>query len=138
MKRKVRFSILFLFFLLFGLLIGLFLVRKKVFFLPRAIEGSRISLKNSYIFASPLKAKADGREKIRITVFILDTEGKGAANKPVFLGQDKRLVFTPVQSITDSFGRAIFDISATAMGNYFIEAKVDNQVLAQKIKVSFR
>ena len=138
MRNKLGFSILLLLFLLFSLVLGLILVQRKVFFLPRAIEVGQSSLENSYVFASPLAAKADGKEKIRVTVFILDTEGRGVEGKPVFLGQDERLRVTLVRTVTDNLGRAIFDVAAIAPAEYFIEAKVENRVLPQRVKVSFR
>lgn len=131
-------AIVFLLFLLLALIVGLILVQRKVFFFPRAVEVGKISLENSYVFASPLTAKAGGGERIRVTVFILDTEGRGVYGKPVFLGQDERLEIVPVQAVTDNLGRAIFDISATAPADYFIEAGVESKVLPQRVKVSFR
>ena len=138
MRDKLGFPLLLLLFLLFSLVLGLILVQRRVFFLPRAVELGQISLENSYVFASPLAAKADGKEKIRVTVFILDTEGRGVKGKPVFLGQDERLRITLVRTVTDDLGRAIFDISATTPAEYFIEAKVENRILPQRVRVSFR
>ena len=106
--------------------------------MPRAVEVGEISLENSYVFASPLSAEIGGREKIRVTVFVLDTEGRGVYGKPVFLGQDERLEITSVQAVTDNLGRAIFDISATTVADYFIEARVENRILLQRAKVNFR
>lgn len=131
-------AVAFLLFLLFGLIVGSILVQRRALFLPRAVEVGKISPENSYVFASPLTAKADGKEKIRVTVFVLDTEGRGVEGKPVFLGQDERLEITSVQAVTDSLGRAIFDVSTTTAAEYFIEARVENRALPQRVKISFR
>jgi len=130
-----------LLFLLFSVSAGVFLVSQRTTLFGRAFGPKaigEISLENSYVFASPLMARAGSQEKIRVTVFILDTEGRGAYGKPVFLGQDERLEITSVQPVTDNLGRAIFDVAAATPAEYFIEARVDNRVLPQRVKVSFR
>jgi len=97
-----------------------------------------VEINNSYLFASPLQAKVAVKEKIRVTVFILDEQGRGVIDEPVFLGQDDRLEISSVQAVTDDFGRAIFDVSTNTSGEYYIEAKVKNKVLPQRVRVSFR
>lgn len=101
-------------------------------------SGGAVSVENSYLFASPLSARADGQEKIRLTVFLLDSQGRGVAGEAVFLGQDERLSIYPTQPLTDELGRAFFDISATAAGEYLMEARVGSKVLPQKVKLTFR
>jgi len=99
--------------------------------------GGLVSLENSYLFASPLSARPDGQEKIRITVFLLDSSGRGVAGQTVFLGQNERLTISPVQSTTDELGRAIFDISSQTAGEYLIEAQAGNEILPQRVKITF-
>ena len=111
-------GVIFLLILLLSIVIGLFLLQRRVLFLPKAAEIGEISYENSYVFASPLTARANGKEKIRVTIFILDTEGRGVEGKPVFLGQDERLEIKPIQPVSDSLGRAIFDVTATAPADY--------------------
>lgn len=108
---------------------------------PSASSGSNASymrLENCYLFASPLQAKADDKEKIRVTAFILDSQGKGVAGEAVFLNQNEKLTINPVMPVTDDLGRAIFDLSTSSIGEYIIEAKVSNKTLPQKINVNFR
>jgi hypothetical protein len=103
------------------------------------LSGSlSLSLDNSYVFASPLRAKAGG-EKIRITVFILDGRGLGISGKNVSIGggNESMLQITPIQPVTDGQGRATFDISSTASGTYIIQATVDGTNLTQKADISF-
>lgn len=59
------------------------------------------------------------------------------AGQTVFLGQNERLTISPVQSTTDELGRAIFDISANNPGEYLIEARVGNEILPQRVRISF-
>jgi hypothetical protein len=131
-------GLLFLLFLLFALGVSLVLIRSRVIFFGQALEVGQVSYQNSYVFASPLSAQVGGEEKIRVTVFILDTEGRGVEAKSVSLGQHEKLEITPVQSVTDDLGRAIFDIAAFKTADYLIEARLDDHVLPQKVKVRFR
>lgn len=134
--------LLILLFLLFSLGLMVIFIQERTTFFGRAFgpaprKGS-VEIENSYMFASPLRAQADGTEKIRMTIVILDSEGLGVAEKLVVLGQDARLTINPVQPVTDSLGKAIFDLSSTTAGEYFLEASIDNQVLPQRVRVSFR
>jgi len=144
-KRSGWGVILFLLFfllLILSLILGVFFVRQRTSFWGRAftpgIEVGEVALENSYLFASPLSAMADGKEKIRVTIFLLDSQGKGVPGKPVFLGQNEKLQIKAVQSVTDNLGRALFDIAAFTPADYLIEAKVENQILPQRVKLNFK
>ena len=96
-----------------------------------------LSIDNSYVFASPLRAKANG-EQVRITVFVLDDRGVGMSGKTVFIGGGDKLQVTPIQSVTDSQGRATFDISSgSTPGVYIIQAATNGVTLTQKATVTF-
>ena len=139
-KKTLLLALIVLLLLLFSLGAGVFLVSQRTTFFGRAYfpqVGGEVSLDNSYVFASPLAAKADGKERIRVTIFILDNQGRGIQGKSVWLGQNEQLEIEAVQAVTDSLGRAIFDLVASKAADYLIEAKVDNQVLPQRAKVSF-
>ena len=132
--------LLFLFFFLFFFSIRYFSQRTSFSGLASDPAGSGIDqlvLDNCYLFASPLQAKADGAEKIRITVFVLSSQGKGIGGEAVFLGEDDYLVLTAIQSVTDETGRALFDLSSTLKGEYLVEARIGGQVLPQRVRVSF-
>ena len=104
---------------------------------PSSSTGEAV-LENSYLFASPLTAMANGKERIRVTIFILDSQGRGVGGKTVYLGQNEKLVTSSIQAVTDNLGRSIFDITSSTSGEYYLEAGVDNQVLPNRVKVSFR
>lgn len=98
---------------------------------------SSLSLDNSYIFSSPLRAKA-GSEKIRATVFILDDRGLGISGKKVTISSNPdSLTITAIQASTDGQGRATFDVSAGTTGTYTVEAVADGVSLTQKAIISF-
>jgi hypothetical protein len=141
-KKGIFLAIIVLLILLFSLWFAVFFIGQRTTFWGRAFtprtEIGEVVLDNSYLFASPLSAQADGREKIRVTVFLLDSQGKGVPGKVVFLGQNEKLKVDSVQAVSDNLGRAIFDVSSVSSADYLIEAKVDNQVLPQRVKLNFR
>jgi len=101
------------------------------------ITSQDISYDNSYLFASPLKA-AVSVERIRITVYILDGRGVGIGGKKVTLGNNSTgLQVYPITDITDSYGRATFDVASGNAGFFSLEASVDGEKLNQTVNVSF-
>lgn len=125
-------------FLLLILALTVYLVNQQTKLAGRAAQAGILSLENSYVFASPLLAQANGEEKIRITIFALDSQGVGVPEKTVFMGQNKNLTVEPIQSQTDSLGKAVFDLSSSAAAEYFIEVQIEGRTLPQTVKVSFR
>lgn len=136
MKKMPLFLILFIIILLvFVIFFGLYEVR---FFSSRAsIKSLDFSLDNSYVFITPLRARANGQEKIRITVFVLNDQGLGVQGKNVFLSPHEALNIDNIQGLTDNYGKAYFDVSATKPGEYFIEIKIDNKSLRQAAHLTF-
>ena len=126
-------------FLILALIASLFLVFRTTVFLGRAttINSSPIAYENSYLFASPLQAKADGKEKIRITVFILDGRGLGIPNQNVTLDLPSTISFSPTQPTTDDTGKAIFDLSSAAISKHEIKANTNGKSLPQKVRIVF-
>lgn len=133
-------TLLAVFVILLALILLLYVVRTRTNIFGRAYSSSQtnsVELANSYIFASPLKAKADGREKVRITVFVLDSKGAGVLGKKVALSTTIGMDVNTIQSITDDLGKAIFDISSVRPGLFIIEAQVEDRAIPQKVNVNF-
>lgn len=141
MKKTLLFTSIFFLILLLTVFVGSYLVGQRSSFFGKATSGvieGEVALENSYLFASPLEAQASDREKIRVTIFILNPKGLGVAGKKVVLGSDKGISVSEVQSTTDGYGKAIFDITATNPGEYLLEASVAGGKLPQTVKVNFR
>jgi hypothetical protein len=138
-KTGMLIGIIILIILLLGLFTTLYLTFIKTSFFQKASGGStsQVSLDNSYLFASPLQAATGGSEKIRITVFLLDGQGKGVMGKTVVLQADENLDVESVGSTTNDLGEAIFDISSNEKAAFIIQAKADQQTLPQKVSVIF-
>lgn len=115
--------------LIFILVVLIYYIRFRVSITPSASGPNLsrvVSVSNSYVFASPVRAKAGG-DLIRITVFLLDDVGLGVFGKEVILNkQDSSLNVANIQNVTDENGRAIFDISADTLGRFEIEVFSEN------------
>jgi len=136
MKKSIFFFILLLLIIVgFISVFGLYEVR---FMSGRAsVSQSSFSIDNSYIFNTPSQARANGQEKIRLTVFILNNQGLGVLGKKIFVGTDPSLNIETIQGLTDNYGKAYFDISSTKAGEYFLEIKADDTALNQKAHLIF-
>ena len=136
MKKSILFFII-LFIILVGF-IGAFGLYEVKFFTSRAdISRSSFSIDNSYIFSTPSQARANGQEKIRLTVFILNNQGLGVLGKKIFIGTDPSLNIEAIQGLTDNYGKAYFDISSSKAGEYFLEIKADDTALKSKAHIVF-
>ena len=132
-------KILFIIPLIFGLVTGVYLVTQTTLFKSRASTTNvRLPVKeNSYLFASPIQAKADGQEKIRVTVFLLDSQGLGVSRQSVTLKVPSALQIETLQNTTDDLGKATFNLFSTYAGKYEISAFTPDFSLSQKINLLF-
>ena len=136
MNKTVVFAIIFL--IILAGFVGVFGLYEVKFFNSRAsVISTSFSVDNSYLFTTPLQVKANGQEKIRLTVFILNNQGIGVPGKKVFVSPDPALSIETIQGLTDDFGKAYFDISSGKTGEYYLEIKADDTALNQKAHLSF-
>lgn len=135
MTKKILFIIL----LILGLATTLLLVTQTTIFRSKASNtDSHLPVKeNSYIFASPIQAKADGKEKIRVTVFLLDSQGLGVSKQPVTLKTPSTVQVEILQNYTDDLGKASFNIYSNTLGKFEISASAPNLNLSQKVSLLF-
>ena len=133
-----RYLIIFII-LIIALIGSVTLVLKTTVFGSKAnnVSTSSVVLENSYLFASPIQAKADGLEKVRLTVFLLDGRGLGVANQMVTLDVSPLVTIQQSQNITDESGKAIFDLSSSTIKTFNVSAQVGNKTLPQQVKVVF-
>lgn len=137
-KYLLLVTILIIFLLTLGILV--YYVRFRTSITPKASSyniASQISISNSYVFSSPVRAKANS-DLIRVTVFLLDDVGNGIFDKKVTLKSIEGVVdIKEVQSLTDETGKAIFDVASSNVGVFNLEAQTQETVLPQKVKVTF-
>lgn len=95
-----------------------------------------LSSENSYLFASPLSASVTNQEKIRVTAFILNSQGLGMPGLKISLKTN--LSITPIQDTTDENGKALFDLSSPQLGTFLVQAQVNSdKLLPQKLTLTF-
>lgn len=133
----LRLFLLALFILLLILTLAFVYGRVRVNLPGRASTSGSLSIENSYIFASPLSACADGIGLIRVTVFLLTSEGLGLSGQSVTLTVPGGVTVSSVQGVTDSIGKAYFDLATFTPGTYTIQAEVNSQTLPQTVNVGF-
>lgn len=130
--------ILFIILLILLIFLLVYFINRRVIITGRANNPGLASLENSYLFASPLIAEGNGIEKIRVTVFILDNQGIGVPGKTITIGQYPDLKVEVLQPVTDTLGKAVFDLSSTNKLTYDLEVQVDRQLLPQKLRLTYR
>jgi hypothetical protein len=135
MTKKILFIIL----LILGLTTTVLIVTQTTIFKSRAsTSNSHLPVReNSYLFASPIQAKADGQEKIRVTIFLLDSQGLGVSQQLVTLKVPSALQIETLQSTTDDLGKATFNLSSSVPGKFEISASTSGLNLSQKINLLF-
>lgn len=136
---KTNKYIIIIVFLVLALIASLFLVLRTTVFIEKAATGNTtpIVFENSYLFASPLQAKADGKELVRITVFLLDGRGLGVNGQTVKITTSPTVSINEIQPVSDDSGKTIFDLSCVSAGQFNVTAKVDGKELPQTVKIAF-
>ncbi len=127
-------------FLVLSLLASLYLLMQTTVFFGQAQVSqptSAGSISNSYLFASPLQAKADSQELVRITVFLLDSRGLGIPHQNVSLNLPPTVNAHPIQPITDDSGKAVFDLSSSITGRFTVSAQSNGLQVPQTVSVVF-
>ena len=121
-------------------------VPKILIYLTKATNApGAYSLANSYVFGSPLSVKANGEEKIRVTAFLFDARGRGVPGQQIELRIKPKTPGTrglpqikEIQSVTDDFGQAIFEVTSTVAGQFVVSALVNGQEFPQTVTLTFR
>jgi hypothetical protein len=124
--------------LIIALSVSIFLtIRTLTFFNDRPPSAAAAHFDNSYLFASPLSAKADSKESIRITAIILDSLGQGVANQTIELHHSPSLKADSSNPVTDETGKATFDLVANGPGKYTVSARTEDFSIAQTVTIEF-
>lgn len=137
MKKSILFLGLVLLILLIAS-IGFWLYEAQYLVGRASTVRTGFSNENSYLFVSPLQAKANNQEKIRVTVFVLNNQGLGIQGYKVTLNNHPALAIETIQGLTDGYGKAVFDVSGSKAGDYYLEVYAEAKQLQQKAHLSFK
>lgn len=131
-------AIIILIILILGLILVVYLLEKQTKLPGRASTPGVLSLENSYLFASPLTARAGGEEKITISAFVLSDQGLGIPGEKVVLYSAPGLHASTIRDETDSRGLAVFEITSNTPGQFNLWAVVSGKgQIKQQVNVTF-
>lgn len=113
-----------------------FVVPKAMVTMTKAAPATVVSLSDSRLLGEKILARADGKDKCIVNVFVLDKNGKGVPGKQVTLeGLDSIL---PSSASTNTEGKVSFTMSSTKEGTFKLSASVGGSPMSHEIKVTFR
>jgi hypothetical protein len=123
--------------LLFGVILvfylASFVVPKVLVSLTKASNTSKVSTKNSFLIGEKIMAEANGVEKCKVNVFVLDADSKGIQGRQVQLNGLGTLT-----AITNDLGKASFEMTSIVAKQYQLTASVNGVLLGKTVKVTFR
>lgn len=97
----------------------------------------KVDLGSSYFLAGKIMAKADGKDKCIVNVFVRDASNVGVVGRVVKLSGASNIV--PEQAVTDAIGKAQFEITSTIEGQFPLSATVDGApMIGKNVTVIFR
>jgi len=105
--------------------------------LTKAAPATKVSVRDSYVIGEVILAKADGKDKNIVNVFVLDENSKGVSGKTVSLDTDG-METENMFKVSDSDGKASFDLVSEKEGQFEIGASIEGVPLNNSIKVTFR
>jgi hypothetical protein len=120
----------------FVLFLAVYVVPQAFVSFTKAAPATKVSINDSYVLGETILAKADGKDKCMLNVFILDSSGKGVAGKNVSLEGMESVV--AINSVTNNEGKASFSVTSSVEGQYDLTATVEGAPLTRGVKVTFR
>jgi hypothetical protein len=123
-----------------ALMLSFTVVQQNSFVFRSRAQVASINRSNSFVFLVPACGKA-GPEgvSLRLNVVALTDAGLGKGNVEckVVAPYTYRLSIRAIQGITDSYGKAFFDIEAENPGVYAVQVVCDDIVINEEQKVCF-
>ncbi|MFA5894377.1 MAG: Ig-like domain-containing protein [Candidatus Shapirobacteria bacterium] len=113
-----------------------FVVPKAMVTMTKAAPATVISLGDSRVLAEKILARADGKDKCSVNVFVMDKNGKGVPGKQVSLEGMEGIL--PATATTNNDGKATFSMTSQKEGTFKLTAVVGGSPLPREVKVTFR
>ena len=117
--------------------VAVYAIPRMLVTLTKAAPATQMSINNSYVLGNKVLAKADGKDKNVVNVFILDKSSKGVSGKMVTLTGEGVSVNPEVVN-TDKDGKATFNITSEKEAIVTLSASVDGVPLSKTLRVTFR
>lgn len=123
-----------------GMILVLFLatsvVPRALVTLTRASSSGSVVPSGSYLIGERILAKADGKDRCAVNVFLLDKNGKGVSGKTVDLTGMEGI--DQINALSDDDGKIRFEMTSTEEKQFKINASYNGQQLPQTIVLTFR
>lgn len=114
--------------------------RSYIGLLRSRAQTSSISADNSFLFTVPACGKAGiERQGVRMNIVVLTSAGlgKGGEECRVIVPLSGGVIARPIQAITDTYGKAIFDILASDQGIFSVRVECGGVVINENQSVCF-
>ena len=102
----------------------------------RAGVGTRVSLADSYVIGERLLARADGEDKCRVNVFLMDEQGRSVPGKKVVL--TGMIGILEDEGISDKNGKVSYEMVSEKEGQFELRAVIEGVEIPQRVTVTFR
>jgi hypothetical protein len=111
-------------------------IPKTLVLMTKAAPSQRVSFEKSLILGEIVLASADGIDRAKVNVFVMDATGKGIPGREVTLVGD--IDGLPMTATTNDDGMVKFSFSSKKEGVFEVTANVEGVDLGKKMRVTFR
>lgn len=121
-------------------LLTLVLAGQTAFLISSKAQVVTVDRTNSFVFLVPACGKAGSDElPVRVNIVALSGAGLGKGNIAckILAPFEYKLSIRAIQGITDSYGKALFDVEAENPGVYEVKVLCDDVVINDKQKLCF-
>ena len=102
----------------------------------RAGVGTRVSFADSYVIGERLLARADGEDKCKVNVFLMDEQGRSVPGRRVMLAGMGGIV--EPQGMSNKNGQVVYEMVSDKEGQFGLKATVEGVEIPQTVTVTFR
>lgn len=121
-------------------LLSFILLGQTTFLIKSKAQVAIVDRNNSFIFMLPPCGKAGSDElPVRVNVVALTGAGLGKGNIAckIIAPFEYKLSVRAIQSITDTYGKALFDVKAQNPGVYEVKVMCDDTIINDAQKLCF-
>ena len=104
--------------------------------LTKAAPATTVSLTDSYVIGEKILCRADGEDKCKVNVFLLDKNGKPVVGKSASMTGDATV--DTLNQLSDKDGKVSFEISSKIEGQVDLQVEHQNVPLGSSVTVTFR
>ena len=104
--------------------------------LTKAAPATTVSLTDSYVIGERILCKADGEDKCKVNVFLLDKNGKPVVGKGASMTGGAEI--ETLNQLSDRDGKVGFEISSRTEGQVGLQVTHQSVPLGSSVTVTFR